>query len=414
MIQKENNFDVAVIGGGPAGLIAAGRAGELGKKVALLEKNEKLGRKLLLTGAGRCNITNAEFDLRKLVANYGRNGRFLFHAFSLFGPKEVIKFFQDQGLKTKTERGQRVFPESDKAMDVLKTLTQYLAKSQVTTLYNSKVVKVVSRNHQIQKLILKEGEISAKNYIFCTGGKSYPGTGSTGDGLEWARELGHTIEDLFPVLVPIKTRESWTKELQGLSLKNVEIKVFQKDKIKASRFGECLFTHFGLSGPIILDLSKEIGQLLKTGQVRMSLDLKPALDFQTLDSRLQRDFKKYQNKSFKNGLGDLLPRKMISIFIKLSGVDPEKKINVITKEERLNLVRLLKNLEITAIGLLDFDEAIATSGGVALSEIDDKTMRSKIISNLFFAGEMIDIDGPTGGFNLQVCWSTGRLAGENA
>jgi hypothetical protein len=414
MIQKENNFDVAVIGGGPAGLIAAGRAGELGKKVVLLEKNEKLGKKLLLTGAGRCNITNAEFNLRKLVENYGKNGRFLFHAFSLFGPKEVIKFFEDQGLKTKIERGQRVFPLSDKALDVLKTLTQYLAKGKVTTLYNSKVIKVVSRNHQIQKLILKDSEISAKNYIFCTGGKSYPGTGSTGEGLEWAEELGHTIKDLSPVLVPIKIREGWIKELQGLSLKNVAIRISQKGQKQTSRFGECLFTHFGLSGPIILDISKEVGQLLKTGQVRMSLDLKPALDFETLDNRLQRDFQKYQNKSFKNGLGDLLPRKMIPVIIKLSGINPEKKINILTKEERTNLVKLLKNLEMTSIGLLDFDQAIATTGGVSLSEINDKTMRSKIIDNLFFAGEMIDVDGPTGGFNLQVCWSTGRLAGENA
>jgi hypothetical protein len=212
----------------------------------------------------------------------------------------------------------------------------------------------------------------------------------------------------------MKIRETWVKELQGLSLKNVEIKIFQKDKVKAKRFGECLFTHFGLSGPIILDISKEAGQLLKTGQLKMSLDLKPALDFKTLDDRLVRDFNKYQNKTFKNSLDDLLPRKLIPVIVKLSGIDPEKKVNAVTKEERAVLAKLLKNLEMTAVGLLDFDEAIATAGGVSLAEIDDKTMRSKIIENLFFAGEMIDVDGPTGGFNLQACWSTGRLAGENA
>lgn len=427
MIKKEYNFDVAVIGAGPAGMIAAGRAAELGSKVILVEKNKKAGRKLLLTGKGRCNITNAEFNLKKLVENYGESGKFLFHAFSAFGPKRVIDFFEKLGLKTKTERGKRVFPLSDKSEDVLGTLIKYLIKNKVNIIYNSEIVGIDYQGREIRKLILKNREIVAKNYIFCTGGKSYPLTGSTGNGFKWANNLGHHVKELYPALVPIKIKESWVKELQGLSLENVEINVFQKDKKRYSVFGECLFTHFGLSGPIILGISKKIGELLRNEEiksvedgikqfntVKISLDLKPALDSEKLDKRIQRDFRKYQNKSFKNCLNDLLPRKLIPVIVKLSNIAPEKRVNNVTKEERCNLVKLLKNLEMTTNGLLGFDSAIITSGGISLKEIDDKTMRSKIIDNLFFAGEIIDIDGPTGGFNLQVCWSTGCLAGENA
>ncbi|MDP2864447.1 MAG: NAD(P)/FAD-dependent oxidoreductase [bacterium] len=414
MIKKENNFDVAVVGAGPAGMIAAGRAAELGARVILIEKNNKSGKKLLLTGKGRCNITNAEFNLRKLVENYGKNGKFLFHAFSVFGPKDVIDFFEKLGLKTKIERGKRVFPFSDNSKDVLEVLIKYLIKNKVNIIYNSEVIRIDYQNRKIKKLILKNREIVAENYIFCTGGKSYPLTGSTGDGFKWANDLGHHVKELSPALVPIKTKENWVRELQGLSLKNVEISVFQKDKKERSEFGECLFTHFGLSGPIVLDISKKVGELLKNGEVKLLLDLKPALDFAKLDKRVQRDFKKYQNKSFKNCLTDLLPRKLIPVIVKLSNIDSEKKVNNIKREERQNLVKLLKNLEMTVEGLLGFDSAIITSGGISLEEINDKTMKSKIIGNLFFAGEIIDIDGPSGGFNLQNCWSTGHLAGENA
>ena len=413
MIKKENNFDVAVVGAGPAGMIVAGRAAELGARVILMEKNKEPGKKLLLTGKGRCNITNAEFNLKKLVENYGKNGKFLFHAFSVFGPRNVIDFFEKLGLKTKIERGKRVFPLSDKSEDVLKVLTKYLTKNNVNIIYNSEVIGIDYQNHKIKNLILRKGKITAKNYVFCTGGKAHSLTGSTGDGFKWANDLGHHIKELSPALVPIKIKESWVKELQGLSLKNVEVSVFQKDKKQRREFGECLFTHFGLSGPIILDISKKVGELLKNGKVKISLDLKPALDFSKLDKRVQRDFKKYQNKSFKNCLSDLLPRKLIPIIVKLSNIDPEKKANSITREERHNLVKLLKNLEMAAEGLLGFDSAIITSGGISLEEIDDKTMKSKIINNLFFAGEIIDIDGPSGGFNLQICWSTGYLAGES-
>jgi predicted Rossmann fold flavoprotein len=414
MTKKENNFDVAVVGAGPAGMIAAGKAAELGAKTILIEKNSSLGVKLLLAGKGRCNITNAEFDLKRLVKNYGNNGNFLFHAFSVFGPKDVINFFEKLGLKTKIERGKRVFPVSDRSKDVLRTLTKYLIKNKVEISYNSKVVKIDCQNYKIKKLILEGREITAKNYILCTGGKSYPLTGSTGDGLKWASSLGHYVNNLYPALVPVKIKEKWVKELKGLSLKNIEISIFQEGKKEKNEFGECIFTHFGLSGPIVLDMSKKIGELLKKGEVRLSLDLKPALDFETLDKRIQRDFKKYQNKLFRNCLDDLLPRKMIPVIVKLSNINKEKKVNSVTKEERHTLVKLLKNLDMTVYSLLGFDSAIVTSGGVSLQEIDHKTMKSKIVDNLFFAGEIIDIDGPTGGFNLQNCWSTGYLAGESA
>jgi len=277
------------------------------------------------------------------------------------------------------------------------------------------VEKILKQKNRASKIILKDGrEISAKNYIIATGGKSFPGTGSTGDGYQWAKELGHSISKLRPALVPLKIKESWPKMAQGLALKNVELSVFQNNKKKDSRFGEMLFTHFGISGPIILDLSGKIAELLEKGEVKLVLDLKPALDFQTLDKRIQSDFSKYSQKLFKNSLSDLLPQKLIPIIVKLSGITPLKKVNVITREERYKLVRLLKGLAMTVSSLLGFEMAIVTSGGVSLKEIDSKTMKSKLIENLFFAGEIINLHGPTGGYNLQLCWSTGYLAGQMA
>jgi len=414
---KENDtiFDVAVIGGGPAGMMAAGRAGELGAKVVLLEKNKGLGRKLLLTGKGRGNIAKAEFNPKELIKKYGREGDFLLYPLSVFGVKETIEFFEKKGLKIKTERGKRIFPQSDKSSDVLGILIDYLKKNNVQIMTNSEVAKIVKEKNRITKIALSDGrEILAKNYIFCPGGKSFPGTGSTGDGYKWAKEMGHTLTKLRPALVPLKIKETWPKEAQGLSLKNVELTVLQNGKKKDSRFGELLFTHFGLSGPIVLDLSREIGEFLEKGEVKLFLDLKPALDFQTLDRRIQSDFSKYNNKVFKNCLSDLLPQKMIPIIIELSGITPSKKVNEITKEERHKLVRLFKGLEMTVSSLLGFEMAIVTSGGVSLKEIDSKTMKSKLIENLFFAGEIINLHGPTGGYNLQLCWSTGYLAGQNA
>lgn len=406
-------FDLVVIGGGPAGLIAAGRAAEKKARVIILEKNNVLGKKLLLTGKGRCNITNNESNLRKLVTNYSENGKILFNAFSIFGPKETINFFETKGLKTKTERGKRVFPCSDKAEDVLEVLKDYIKKNNVEVETNVGVVNFQVKNKKIIKLILKDKEIRGKNYLISTGGKSFPGTGSTGDGYKWARKFGHTITELSPALVPIKIKENWIQKLQGLSLKNIEISIYQDDKKKIKRFGECLFIHFGLSGPIILDVSKKVGELFKKGEVKISIDLKPTLNVNELDERLKKDFKKYHNKLFKNSLFDLLPQKLIPVIIDLSNINSDKKANSITKQERKNLISLLKNLEMSVENTLDFQSSIVTSGGVSVKEIDPKTMKSKIIDNLFFAGEIIDIDGSTGGFNLQLCWTTGYLVGDN-
>jgi len=412
--DKEKYFDVAVIGGGPSGMMASGKAGEAGAKVLLIEKNKTPGKKLLLTGKGRCNFTRAEFNERLFVEDFGKGGKFLLSALFNFGAEDVIGFFEKHKLKTKIERGKRVFPATDQAEDVLNVLIRYLEENKVQVMGGTRVVDLEREGNRIKRLVTSKGDILAKNFIICTGGKSYPLTGSAGDGYDFARKLGHKIITPEPALVPIKIKEKWAGDLQGLSLKNVQINVFQNGKKQDDRFGEMLFAHFGLSGPIILDISKKVGELLKLGEVTISLDLKPALEYPLLDQRIQKDFKKYNNKIFKNSLKELLPQKLIPVIIKLSGINPEKTVNVITKEERKKLVGLLKNLKMQALGLLGFDQAIVTSGGVDLKEIDPKTMKSKLIDNLFFAGEIINLHGPTGGYNLQLCWSTGCLAGKNA
>jgi len=413
--MTEDVLDIVVIGGGPSGMMAAGRAGELGARVLLLEKNRNLGRKLLLTGKGRGNISRAEFNPRDLVKKYGRQGDFLLYALSVFGPKETVEFFEKRGLGLKIERGKRIFPRSDATEDVLKVLLNYLKEGNVRIMTGLRVEEVIARGNKIEKIVLKDSkEILSRSYIVCTGGKSYPGTGSTGESYGWLEKLGHTIIKPRPALVPLKIKENWPKSLQGLSLKNVKLTVIQNNKKKDFRFGEMLFTHFGISGPIVLDLSGKIGELLEKGRVKLVLDLKPALDFQTLDKRLQSDFSKYGSKLFRNSLGDLLPQKLIPAIIKLSGINPDKKTNEIRREERLKLLKLLKGLEMEVSGTLGFENSIVTLGGVSLQEIDAKTMKSKIVENLYLAGEVINLHGPTGGYNLQQSWSTGYLAGRSA
>lgn len=413
-MKDDNVFDIAVIGGGPAGMIAAGRAAELGVKVVLIEKNEVLGKKLLLTGKGRCNFTHNEFDIRKFAEKYGRNGRFLYRALSVFGVKEVIDFFASRGVKGKVEQGDRIFPENGNVQDILKVLLKYLSEGKVTILYNVEVINFKHEDRKISQVILRDRQIIADKFIICTGGKSYPQTGSTGDGYHWARQWGHTIIEPVPALNPIKISEKWVKELQGLSLKNISLKLFQNGKKQDERFGEMLFTHFGVSGPIVMDLSKNIGTLLKRGPVKLILDLKPALDFKKLDKRIQRDLEKFKGRMFKNSLKGLLPLSMIPVIIRLSGIESEKQVDYLSREERIKLVHLLKELELSPTELLGFKWSVVTSGGIALKEVDPNTMCSKKIKNLYFAGEILDLDGPSGGYNLQECWSSGYLAGESA
>jgi len=415
LAMKENNsFDVAVIGGGPAGMMAAGRAAELGAKIVLIEKNEILGKKLLITGKGRCNFTHYELDIRKFAEKFGRNGRFLYSALAVFGVPEVINFFASRGIKGKVEQGDRVFPENGDAQDILNMLLKYLTEGKVNILISSEVIGFTQEKEKIPQVLLRDRQISADKLIICSGGKAYPQTGSTGDGYQWAKQLGHTVVEPAPALNPVKTSEVWAKEVQGLSLKNVSLKLFQNGKKQDERFGEMLFTHFGVSGPIVMDMSKNIGALLKNGSLKLFLDLKPALDFKKLDQRIQRDFQEFRGRMFKNSLKVLLPLSMIPVIIKLSAINPEKKVDYISREERNKLVHLLKELELTPTELLGFKWSVVTSGGVSLKEVDPNTMGSKRMKNLFFAGEILDLDGPSGGYNLQECWSTGYLAGQSA
>ncbi|MBU0671979.1 MAG: NAD(P)/FAD-dependent oxidoreductase [Candidatus Margulisbacteria bacterium] len=395
-------------------MLAAGMAAQNGAKVILLEKNEQLGKKLLLSGKGRCNITTAEEDPTTVIEAFGKNGKFLYSALHEFSVQDTINFFNQLGVATKIERGQRVFPVSDQALDVLRALTNWLKEQKVRVVTGCTVIKLVKVGRQIEKVKSSRGDFFAGKFIITTGGQAASFTGSSGDGYAWAKKLGHQIVPPVPSLVPVRTKDAWVKDLQGLSLKNVRISIYQSLKKHDERFGDALFTHFGLSGPIILDMSKKIGTLLANGSVELRIDLKPALDFPQLDARIQRDLKKMSNKAFKNSLAELLPQKLIPVIVRMSGIDPEKKANNITKEERNKLLHLLKELRTHVSSLLGHEKAIVTAGGIELKELDPRTMRSKLINNLYFAGEIIDLDGPTGGYNLQMCWSTGYLAGTSA
>ncbi len=411
--KEPHFFDIAVIGGGAAGMMAAFWASEKGARVVLLDKNDELGRKVSMTGKGRCNITQENFTKENLTEALGKKGRFLFSTFNRFDVKKTKEFFKKTGIELKTERGGRVFPQSDSAEEVIAVFKRKLIENGVVLMKKTKPLSFETKGNIIKKIITRKREISANQFIFCTGGKSYPTTGSTGDGYQWAKNFGHKIVKPVPALSPIKTINKWAEQLQGVSLKNVELSVFQDNKKQLGRFGEMLFTHYGISGPIVLDASKEIGDLLKKGRVKISIDLKPALDFKELDQRVQKDFQKYQGRKFINALDDLLPHKMIPTMIEISKIDSEKKVGEISKEDRKRFVSLLKNLVLNVDELVGFDNAIVTSGGVELGEIDQKTMKSKLIENLYFAGEIIDLDGPTGGYNLQICWTTGYIAGNS-
>lgn len=425
---------VIVIGGGPAGMMAAITAAESGDEVILIEKMESLGRKLLITGKGRCNITSS-VDMNEFIKNTPGNGMFLYSAFSNFTNLDIIEFLKGEGLEVKEERGNRIFPVTDKSLDVLKCFTARLKELKVEIKLHTKVKEIVTERdiksefdnngeeNRVIGIITENGEkIKAEKIILATGGKSYPYTGSTGDGYEIAEKCGHTVTKIKPSLVPLEIYDKkMCKELQGLSLRNVEIEIkdLEKNKIIYNDFGEMIFTHFGVSGPTILSSSahlvryKNIDELFKKQKIVLKIDLKPALSEEKLDERILRDFEAYKNKQFKNSLDKLLPQKLIPIIIEKSQINPDKKVNEITKEERKKLVETFKKFEVIIKEFRPIEEAIVTSGGINIKEINPKTMESKKVKGLYFAGEIIDVDSYTGGFNLQIAYSTGYTAGRN-
>lgn len=402
-------YDVIVIGGGPAGMMAAGKASEPGKSVLLLDKNTRLGRKLLITGKGRCNITN-NCDRNEFIQNVPTNAKFLYSAITRFTTHDTIDFFEEHGLAVKTERGNRVFPVSDKAADVCAAMENY-CKAEIKT---ARVSGIVREADGFTVNCEGGGSFCSTSVVLATGGKSYPLTGSNGDGYKLAASLGHTVTPIVPSLVPVVSNDEWCADMQGLSLKNVEMKL--KDnctgKILYSELGEMLFTHFGVSGPLVLSASAHI-RPFEPNRYVMMIDLKPGLTMEQLDARLLRDFEKNINRDYVNSLDELLPRKMIPIVVTRSGIPALTKVNQITREQRTALCELLKGFSVSVDGFRPIDEAIVTSGGVIVTEINPKTMESKLVDGLYFAGEIIDVDGYTGGFNLQIAFSTGFVAGEN-
>ncbi len=406
-------MNIIVIGGGPAGMMAALTAAGNGATVSLWERNTRLGRKLAITGKGRCNLTN-QADTAQLVANMPGNGAFLYGAFSRFSPEAVMEYFTAAGLPLKVERGKRVFPQSDRAEDVIAVLRRQLAKAGVTVLLNKRAKQLAIKDGAVQGVADQEGVFSrADAVIVATGGVTYPATGSTGDGYTFAAQAGHTVVKPQPSLVPLETEETWPGDLMGLSLKNVRLAAYAGEHKLAEEFGEMLFTHFGISGPIVLSISRPV-IAAGTAGVRLLLDLKPALSLEQLDSRLQRDLAKFSRRHFQNSLDELLPLSLIPVVVKLSGIDPHKPCNQVSKSDRQALAQVLKNLPLTVKCARPLAEAIVTKGGVAVNELSPKTMGSKRISGLYFAGETMDVDGLTGGFNLQAAWSSGFVAGEAA
>lgn len=404
---------VAVIGGGAAGLMASYQASVRGASVYLFERNPNLGRKILISGKGRCNLTNLK-RLDEFIEYFPGNGKFLFSSLSTFSNRDLIAFFEKLGVKTKVERGGRVFPVSDNSLDVVKALQKAVTNAGVHIKYKSRITGLIVEKERIKGVIVGDDHerFYCDSVVIATGGLSYPATGSTGDGYELARQVGHTITVLKPSLVPLISKEKWIKELQGLTLRNVEATAYIKQKKLASEFGEMIFTHYGISGPIILTLSRHIIDYLEEYPL-VSINLKPALTEQELDKRLIRDFDLYKNKIFKNSMNDLLPKKMIPVFINYTEIDPEKPVNQLSQDDRKKIRDCLRNFQITITGCKE-KEAIVTSGGVSVKEINPKTMESKIVNGLFFAGEVIDVDGVTGGYNLQSAFSTGFVAGCNS
>ncbi len=415
MAKKIEQFDVIVIGGGSSGLMAAGRAGELGKKVLLLEKNPKLGEKLKITGGGRCNVTNAEEDIHALLKHYGNGAPFLYSPFSQFGVKETFRFFESRGLPLIVEARKRAFPHTQKAFDVFKTMEKYVRNNHVTIKTTSPVVKIATEEGKIRGVLAGGKEYQAKSFIFATGGVSHPETGSTGDGFKWLKELGLTIMNPTPNIVPLAVKDSWVKSLAGVSLSFMKITFFVDGIKQFSKTGKILFTHFGLSGPLILNSAKNVGDLLHKGEVVAKIDAFPDTDHGSLETRIIKLFDAHKNKALKNVFKEIAPDGTSEAILTLAkGIDPDTKVHSVTKEQRKKLVDLLKALPVSIKGLMGYDRAVVSDGGIDLSEIDMKTMRVKKFSNLFITGDLLHINRPSGGYSLQLCWTTGYVAGTNA
>ena len=405
---------VIVVGGGAAGMMAAVFAARQGGKVHLLEKNEKLGKKLFITGKGRCNLTNAA-DVEDLFQAVVSNPKFLYSGFYSFTNDQTIDFFEELGVKTKVERGGRVFPQSDHSSDVISALSRELSRLGVEVSLNTEVKGLTLEEGRVTGVLLASGKkLASDAVIVASGGISYPSTGSTGDGYRFARECGHKVTELLPSLVPMEVKEWYAKELMGLSLRNIDIRITDGNKKLYEEFGEMLFTHYGVTGPVILSASSVVGKRLKKKELTLHIDLKPALTEEQLDKRVLREFEANQNRQFKNSVDSLFPAKLKPVIVELSGIPEEKKVNEITRKERSRFVHLIKDLTMTLTGLRGYNEAIITKGGVSVKEIDPGTMRSKIVEGLYFAGEVLDLDAVTGGYNLQIAWSTGYLAGIDA
>lgn len=412
--MADKQYDVIVIGGGPAGIMAAGRAAERGKKVLLLEKNKKLGEKLKISGGGRCNITNAEEDVRFFLKHYGKAEQFLYSIFAQFSNKDTFTFFEKRGLPLVVQARKRAFPHTEKSIDVFNTLEQYMKEGNVLVKTSSPVTRIIAADDAIQGVVSGKDTYAAKSYILATGGVSHTETGSTGDGFNWLQSLGHTVVAPTPSIVPLAVKDSWVKGLSGVSLSFMKITFYVEGKKKFSKTGKLLFTHFGLSGPLILNSAGKVGDLLQEGKVTATIDAYPDTDHGALADRILTIFENNKNKLLKNIFDDIVPHGMIeAIFSLLPTLDPETKVHSVTKEQRKFLVDTLKALPMTITGLMGFDRAVVADGGIPLTEMDMKTMRSRLYSNLFITGDLLHITRPSGGFSLQLCWTTGYVSGSN-
>lgn len=414
---KENikKYDVIVIGGGAGGMMSAGRAGELGKRVLLIEKNPMLGKKLRITGGGRCNITNAEYDIHALLKNFGKSEQFLYSTFSQFGVKDTFSFFEKLGLPIVVQARKRAFPHTEKAIDVCNALEKYVKNNKVTILTGTKTSRIMKEGNKIIGVVAGKNTYVADSYILATGGYSHPETGSTGDGFQWLKTLGHSVVDPTPTIVPLATKEKWGHMLSGVSLQSAKITFYADNIKKFSKNGKILFTHFGVSGPMILNSSGAVSDLLHRGIVTAKIDAYPDITEKQLEDKIIKVFDSNKNKIIKNVIDDIAPKGIASvIFLLIPQIDPKTKVHSITREQRKILVKTLKTLPLTITGLLGFDKAVVADGGIPLTEIDTRTMRSKILNNLFITGDLLHINRPSGGYSLQLCWTTGFVAGSHA